>query len=112
MITLNRNLRKDLENAIRKARPIAEKGALDALERLAVKEPNPWPTLTDNQKALRRRLRARARQLGDKRDPKSEAQEINRLAQECAYEQWNRLIFARFLAEVQNFVPMTDTNFA
>ena len=48
---------------------------------------------------LRNRLRAHARQLGDKRDPKRSTQAIDRLVRECAYEHWHRMLFARFLAE-------------
>jgi hypothetical protein len=46
--------------------------------------------LSDEQAALRRGLRAKWRQLGSDREL---------LVGECAYEQWHRLLFARFLAE-------------
>ncbi|MCL4743299.1 MAG: hypothetical protein KJZ54_13975 [Phycisphaerales bacterium] len=49
-------------------------------------------------KALRNRLRAHARQLGDKRSAKGE-QATDRLEREIAYEHWHRMLFARFLAE-------------
>src|SRR5205823_13274832 len=42
------------------------------------------------QTALRKGLRAKWRQLGSDREL---------LVTECAYEQWHRLLFARFLAE-------------
>ena len=45
------------------------------------------------------RLRAHGRQLGDRRDAKTGAQETAHLVQECAYEHWHRMLFARFLAE-------------
>lgn len=55
--------------------------------------------MTPEQRALRIRLRAHGRQLGDHRDPKRGTQAIGRLMQECAYEHWHRMLFARFLAE-------------
>lgn len=45
------------------------------------------------------RLRARARQLGDALDPKSQVQALEHLVREVAYEHWHRMLFARFLAE-------------
>ena len=47
---------------------------------------------------LRNKLRAQARQLGDTQDAKGQLS-IAHLAQECAYEHWHRMLFARFLAE-------------
>jgi hypothetical protein len=38
-------------------------------------------------------------QAGDRRDEKSGTQEIDQLAEELAYENWHRMLFARFLAE-------------
>ena len=55
--------------------------------------------LTADQRDLRNRLRAHGRQLGDRRDAKTGAQDTARLVQECAYEHWHRMLFARFLAE-------------
>ena len=54
-----------------------------------------------HERVLRRRLRAHGRQLGDRRDPRTGAQGITRLAHEVAYEHWHRMLFARFLAENQ-----------
>ena len=53
------------------------------------------------ERVLRRRLRVHGRQLGDQREPKTGAQEIERLTHEVAYEHWHRMLFARFLAEKQ-----------
>ena len=50
------------------------------------------------EKDLRNKLRARARQDGDVQDAKGQLS-IKHLAQECAYEHWHRMLFARFLAE-------------
>jgi len=99
MASLNRNLRRDLENAVKKARRVAEAGARQAIEQLAVNHHEPWPALTPEQRKLRNRLRAHGRQLGDRLDERTGAQAIDRIVGECAYEHWHRLLFARFLAE-------------
>jgi hypothetical protein len=99
MQTLQRELRKELERTVRDARRVAEEGARKALEQLAVHHHEPWTTLAPEQRQLRNRLRAHGRQLGDKRNDQRGTQEITRLTQECAYEHWHRMLFARFLAE-------------
>jgi hypothetical protein len=99
MASLDRNLRRDLENAVKKARRVAEAGARQAVEQLAVGHHEPWSALSPDQRKLRNRLRAHGRQLGDKHDEKKGTQTIERLTGECAYEHWHRLLFARFLAE-------------
>lgn len=91
--------RKLLEAAVVAARDVAEKGALAALQSLAVALPRPHDGMKDEDKALRNRLRAHGRQLGDRRDPNTAAQEVERLRHEVAYEHWHRMLFARFLAE-------------
>jgi len=91
--------RKLLEAAVVAARDVAEKGARDALQSLAVALPRPHDGMKDEDKALRNRLRAHGRQLGDRRDPNTAAQEVDRLRHEVAYEHWHRMLFARFLAE-------------
>jgi len=98
---------------VRQARRVAEAGARKAIEQLAVHHHEPWSTLTPEQRKLRNRLRAHGRPLGDKLDPRTDRQEIGRLAHECAYEHWHRMLFARFLAEnnlliePQTGVPIT-----
>lgn len=99
MASLDRNLRRDLENAVKKARRVAEAGARQAVEQLAVGHHEPWSALSLDQRTLRNRLRAHGRQLGDRLDEKKGTQTIDRLTGECAYEHWHRLLFARFLAE-------------
>ena len=99
MNTLPPALRRSLERAAAGAREVAEQGARAALEALAVHEREPWAHMTADQRALRNRLRALARQLGDKRDAQSGAQGIERLVRECACEHWHAMLFARFLAE-------------
>ena len=99
MASLDRNLRRDLENTVKKARRVAESGARQAVEQLAVGHHEPGSALSPDQRQLRNRLRAHGRQLGDKLDEKKGTQSIERLTGECAYEHWHRLLFARFLAE-------------
>ena len=98
MATLSRELRKALEKVVLTARGEAEAGARKALEQLAVAHREPWATMTSDQQALRRRLRARGRQLGDRLEDGGK-QGIEHLVSECAYEHWHRMLFARFLAE-------------
>lgn len=98
MATLRRELRSALERAVLTARRHAEEGARKALEQLAVAHHEPWDTMTSDQQRLRRRLRARGRQLGDRLEDGG-TQGVGHLVSECAYEQWHRMLFARFLAE-------------
>jgi hypothetical protein len=46
---------------------------------------------------LERDLRSHGRPLGDRRDPSTEAQAIDLLVQEVAYQHWHRMLFARWL---------------
>ncbi|TXN82679.1 N-6 DNA methylase [Methylobacterium sp. WL8] len=98
MASLERTLRKDLEKAVKQARRVAEAGVRKAVEQIGVGEAEAPKHLTTEQRALRNRLRAHGRQLDDRRDSKG-VQTTTRLVQECAYEQWHRMLFARFLAE-------------
>jgi len=61
---LARPLRSQLENTVKSARDVAEKAALAALRQLDVGEAKA-PDFPDDLKALRRRLRAHGRALGD-----------------------------------------------
>ena len=100
MPSLSKENRKLLENTVAAARIIAVKGATTVLrDQYAVGESAPWPHMSDLDNKLRVRLRAHGRQLGDRRDPHRDTQELDRLAQACAYEHWHRMLFARFLAE-------------
>jgi hypothetical protein len=83
-------LRKQLESAVlagRRASESASRAALDGLGVFADRRPE---HLNNEQAALRNGLRAKQRQLGGDREL---------LVAECAYEQWHRLLFARFLAD-------------
>lgn len=73
--------------AARRAAESASRAALDGLGVFADRRPE---HLDSDRAALRVGLRAKWRQLGSDRDL---------LVAECAYEQWHRLLFARFLAE-------------
>jgi len=95
MASLPPDLRKTLENAIIAARRAAEEAARASLTTLAVARPDPFATMDEAQRQLRRTLRAKARQLGD--DTKSD--ELPLLTHEIAYQQWHRMLFARTLAE-------------
>jgi hypothetical protein len=100
MPSLSKENRKLLENTVAAARAIAVKGATTVLRgQYAVGESAPWPHMSDLENRLRVKLRAHGRQLGDRRDPHRDTQELDRLAQACAYEHWHRMLFARFLAE-------------
>jgi len=68
MATLSRDLRRELERTIITARRVGEEGARKALRSLAVDHHEPHSSMTIEQRALRNRLRAHGRQLGDKRD--------------------------------------------
>ena len=99
MTTLASNLRRQLERVVMEARDVAEAGAQAALEAMAVHGRKPYAHMESGKRAQRRRLRAHGRQLGDRRDPRTGDQTIDRLAHECAYEHWHGMLFARFLAE-------------
>ena len=89
MPPLNPALRNELEKAVLRARGAAEDAARAALSILAVDRRDAFSTLSEEQRAFRRALRAKARQLGG----------YSILVDEVAYAQWHRMLFARFLAE-------------
>ena len=102
MRALPPDLRKQLENVVVAACRTAEGASRAAIEGLGVFTELPPEHLDADQASLRNGLRAKMRQLGGKREL---------LIAECAYEQWHRLLFARFLAEnktpVASGVPRT-----
>jgi N-6 DNA Methylase len=87
---LSASLRKQLETSVLAARHAAEGASRAAIEGLGVFADRRPGHLDAGQASLRNGLRAKWRQLGG-------SQEL--LVAECAYEQWHRLLFARFLAE-------------
>jgi hypothetical protein len=98
MATLGTALRKQLEHTIGEAREVADEAAAEAVARLAIAEARPPTYLSGQQKALRRRLRAHARSLGDKLHT-DDTMTTARLAEAVAYEHWHRMLFGRFLVE-------------
>ena len=98
---LSPGLRNQLAKTVQEARRTGETGALQAIRILAVDRHASYDSMSAAERVLRRRLRVHGRQLGDQREPKTGAQEIERLTHEVAYEHWHRMLFARFLAEKQ-----------
>src|SRR4051812_21791659 len=90
MSVLSSGFRKQLENSVLAARRAAESASRAAVEGLGVFVDRRPEHLSADQSALRNGLRSKSRQLGNDRPL---------LIGECAYEQWHRLLFARFLAE-------------
>ena len=100
MSTLDRTLRRNLETTIREARDVAEKAAADGIRRLGVTEESAPTYLSEEQKALRVRLRAHARTLGDGWDgAQKRLLSTAQLQEAIAYEAWHRMLFGRFLVE-------------
>ena len=112
MPALASELRNKLERAVIEARDVAEVGARVALEALAVQHYEPYPHQTPEQRKLRNYLRAHARHLGDRQGSDGRLQ-IDHLVNECAYEHWHRMLFARFLAENGLLIePQENTPYA
>ncbi|SFW90381.1 Eco57I restriction-modification methylase domain-containing protein [Chitinophaga sancti] len=88
--------RNTLESAVKQARKIAEAGARNALHGLAVNNPEPFAHMNPEQRILRNRLRNKARLLGDEL-PSTGNQQIDHLSYELAYENWHKMLFAKFL---------------
>jgi hypothetical protein len=88
-MALSSELRSTLEKAVVSARDAAENASRAALGVLAVDVERAPDHLGEAERRLRVALRAEARQLGG----------FERLVEECAYEQWHRMLFARFLSE-------------
>ena len=95
---LPKPLRAQLEKTVKAARDVAEKAGRAALAQLAVSEAKAPDYLSAEQKALRRRLRAHGRALGDVKHA-DDTQGLQHLMWEVSYEHWHRMLFARFLAE-------------
>jgi hypothetical protein len=100
MSVLSKELRNQLARTVLEAREASEKGARKALHELGVDEADAPVHLSPDRRAHRRALRAQARQLGDQEDASKKGRyQINHLVEKIAYDQWHRLLFARFLAE-------------
>lgn len=92
---LNTDQRRFLDTQTQRARVAAQRAAEDALRALAVAEPSRPGYLNEEQNGLRLALRDKARQLGD--DTARAGAPLTNLIHDVAYEQWHRLLFARFL---------------
>jgi hypothetical protein len=90
---LTAHLRKELQRACVRGRREAEAASRAAIGTLGVLDETPPAHLSEADRDLRRALRAKRDQLGDL------AGQVELLVADCAYEQWHRLLFARFLAE-------------
>ena len=100
MSSLPTPLRKQLAATVQRARTAAEDGARNALQALAVHEADPYRHMDETQRQLRRQLRAQARQLGDTESKTQRGTlDISHLIEKLAYDQWHRLLFARYLLE-------------
>jgi hypothetical protein len=97
MASLSKELRNQLARTTLAARAKAEEAAQAALENLAVHEREPRGHMSPAQRQLRNRLRARGRALGDRINPGKGTQDIDRLVELVAYENWHRMLFTRFL---------------
>lgn len=106
---LDKALRRSLEATVIKARDVAEQAANQALKRLGVGDAKAADYLSEEQRKLRTRLRARGRQLGDIKSDNGQ-QTTHKLITEVAYEHWHRMLFARFLE--QNNLLMYDEHTA
>jgi hypothetical protein len=93
MPVVSTDLRGFLEKSVIAARDVSEDAARAALIALAVNRPEPFPSMDADQRRLRNALRAKVRQHGGGESGSTA------LVEEVAYEQWHRMLFARFLAE-------------
>ena len=93
MRALSSPLRRQLESSVLAARRSAESASTAVINGLGVFQGEKPGHLDAEQAALRNGLRQKWRQFG------GDDQARSLLVTECAYEQWHRLLFARFLAE-------------
>jgi hypothetical protein len=105
-LSLDKDVRNQLARTTLAARGVAETAAKAALENFAVHEGKYRDHMSGDQRSLRNRLRARGRSVGDVFDRTNNTQEIPRLTELVAYENWHRLLFTRFLTE--NNLLVTD----
>lgn len=98
MAPLESALRSALKSVVEEARELAQLAASEALNAMGCEAGEAPAHLSDEQKVLRRRLRAHGRALGDTQNAQA-VQTLEALTDEMAYEHWHRMLFARFLAE-------------
>lgn len=106
MAVLSTQQRNTLETAVKQARKLAEQGAFNALQAMAVNHTEPFAHMDATERSLRNSLRGKARLLGDELKNNGE-QKINHLSYELAYETWHKMLFARFL-EANNLLMHPD----
>src|SRR5437016_13807472 len=98
MAILTKEQRNQLSKVVLDARTAAEAAATKALRSLGVDEADAPSHLSPENRTLRRAFRAQARQLGDKEDPRKKGSyDLHHLPEKIAYDQWHRMLFARFL---------------
>ena len=84
MPTLLSELRNKLKRVVIEARDVAEVGARAVLESFAVDHREPYLHINPAQRELRNKLRAQARQLGDRQDSSGRLA-IDHLVGDCAF---------------------------
>lgn len=97
MAALDSTLRRQLERTVISARTTAESAADKALKRLGMHQNEPPSTLSPEERTFRRELEAQKSQLAN----------YQALVEQCAYEHWHRILFARFLAENELLIHPT-----
>lgn len=97
MGALDSTLRRQLERTVVSARTTAESAADKALKRLGMHQHEPPSTLSPDERTFRRELEAQKSQLAN----------YQALVEQCAYEHWHRILFARFLAENELLIHPT-----
>ncbi|MCO4261479.1 BREX-1 system adenine-specific DNA-methyltransferase PglX [Pseudarthrobacter sp. MDT3-26] len=93
-LVLSAKERTVLEAAVLAGRDAAERAAEHEVSRLGVSQDKVPGYLNDDERILRRELREKARQLGDS---VVGGNVLPLLVADIAYEQWHRLLFAKFL---------------
>jgi hypothetical protein len=106
MPVLTSSQRSTLEKAVKVARNIAQKGAINALKSLAVDQAVPFGHMNLEQRSLRKRLRQKGNLLGDILE-ESGVQALPKISYELAYETWHKMLFAKFL-EVNHLLMHPD----
>lgn len=97
MAALDSSLRRQLERTVVSARTTAENAADKALKRLGMHQHEPPGTLSPEERTFRQELEAQKSQLAN----------YQALVEQCAYEHWHRILFARFLAENELLIHPT-----
>ena len=89
MTVLSGDERKLLSDVVVSARELVEAACSQRIAALGVGSDRAPGALSEEERAIRVGLRARARQLGS----------VDALVTEAGFEHWHRMLFARFLAD-------------